>query len=56
MTLRPLFDEVVSVNTVKIKGARNIRMATILHAPSIVWAMFTKGRVMTEFIKLSSEN
>lgn len=51
MTLRPLFDEVVSVNAVNINGASNERMATVFHAPSIVWGVAGRGKTITEFIK-----
>lgn len=50
MTMRPLYDSVVSVSTVPVEGAHNIRMNTIGHVPSIFWALKCRGQTIESFI------
>lgn len=54
MTLRPLFDEVVSVDAMQLPGATDKRIAMIGHAPSIAWGMFHYARDMHDFFYTSA--
>lgn len=48
MTLRGLYDEAVPSSTTTLKGAVNKRLPTILHSPSIIYALSVyKDRIFT---------
>lgn len=50
LTLRPLYDELVPVQAMKLEGATDIRMKMIGHGPSILWAMYRHAQDMNNFL------
>ncbi len=50
LTLRPLADKVVYPASVYIEGARNYKIFTFGHAPSIAWSVLVKNRLMASFL------
>ncbi len=50
MTLRPLYDNVVDIEAMRIDGAHDKRMLVTHHTFSIVWAMYINANRMAKFI------
>lgn len=50
MTLRPLYDEVVNTQAMRLDNAVDKRIAVPFHATAIGWTVFTHGKQMADFI------
>lgn len=50
MTLRPVYDGVVSTAAMYIEGAGDVRMRMVGHAASIAWGMYHHAKDINEFI------
>ncbi|MGH9858284.1 MAG: hypothetical protein ACRD4B_10610 [Acidobacteriota bacterium] len=54
LTIYTPFDEAVPASHVITKGAKNKRVFVALHIPALIWALNTKGKVISKHIKGAS--